>query len=535
MANIVFINLLSRMTMATGHLMGTLLSNNHQTHTINFKRQESRLVSDIPNDHNYQPSDFPMRTYGLVNRDIQLEETSGWKKISPLETKNLVIRLHELQPDAIGLTCLSHALSLAEEVSAILKQHFNCPIIIGGVGAITEPQRSIGFTDLACKGEGEAIILEIAQRLDDNQDLSGITGTLFKLPNGEIQDNGKAPLSDLSSIALPNYDPKNYTYINGLRFEREVPHNHRDPDKSFQIMTQRGCPFSCSFCIESYLQIEFGKKEHLRRTSVDRAIAELKYAKEKLGFESIAFWDDVFPINPDWLDEFLPRYKKEIGLPFFCYTYPSTTKPDVLAKLKDAGCRTITMGIQSGSERILHDIFDRRTKQKQVLDSAKVLIESGIPFAHVDLIPKTAFDTIEDLEDTLQLLINLPQQLSPTFFNELAIYPNYPIHKKLQEHNVIGTSNALPESTYIYYFKLMTLTRYEKFSKEFILELHSNPIYRENHSLLNQYLPSDEENLTNAVPGHQMKKDEKKVVNEYQIESKPSLLKKIKDKLTNLT
>lgn len=508
MANIVFINLLSRMTMATGHLMGTLLDNGHQTHTINFKRQEPRLVADIPNDPEYQPSDFPMRTYGLINQDMALEETSGWKKIQEREARHLVLRLKELNPDAIGLTCLSHALSLAEEVAGILREHFQVPIIIGGVGAITEPQRAIGFTDLTCTGEGEQIILEIAERLDQKKDLSGIVGTLFRLPNGEIQHNGKAPLTDLTTMALPNYDSCNYTYINGPRLERLVPHNHRDPDKSFQIMTQRGCPFSCTFCIESYLQNEFGKKEHLRRTSVDRALAELKYAKEKLGFESIAFWDDVFPINPDWLDEFLPRYKAEIGLPFFCYTYPSTTKPDVLAKLRDAGCRTITMGIQSGSERILHDIFDRRTKAKQVLAAADVLVNSGIMFAHVDLIPKTAFDTEQDLEDTLQLLLDLPQQLAPTFFNELAIYPNYPIHDKLKAHDVIGTSNALPESTYIYYFKLMTLTRYPRYSKDFIKELHANPIYRQDHSLLNQYLPRDDENLTSAIPGHQMQKDE---------------------------
>lgn len=493
MSRIVFINVLSRMTMAAGHLMGALKQHGHETHTINFKRQESRRPDEEANDPLYEPGKYPLRSYGIEQQQVFLQNIAGWKKISQLEFNNLLTRLNELQPDAIGITCLTHGIALAEEITGFIKQHFDVPVLLGGVGTITEPEYAIQFADLICTGEGEQVILDIAERLDNKQDLSGIIGTHYRRPDGTIEKNPKAPLPVLADIPVPVYDPSHYTFINGFKLEREVPHNHRQVDKSYPMMTQRGCPFSCTFCIESLLQKEFGKKEHLRRTSIDRALAELHYAKN-LGFDYIAFWDDVFLINPDWLAEFLPRYKEEIGLPFFCYTYPSTTKPHLLKLIKDAGCNSIGMGIQSGSKRILNDVYDRKTKRDQVIEACNYLVESGIKTASVDFIPRTAFDIEEDLEATLDLLLEIPAQLAPSFYNELTIYPNYPIHEKMKAANIVASSSTLSEDDYNYYFKLMAITRTEKTSKETIRQIRSNPYYRENHNRLNQYLPTDDEN-----------------------------------------
>ena len=97
-------------------------------------------------------------------------------------------------------------------------------------------------------------------------------------------------------------------------------------------MTQRGCPFSCSFCIESVYQDMFGKKNSLRRRSVDVVIEELVAGQAAtLGIRQVMFYDDVFTVNPRWLREFAPRYKREVGLPFWCYTYPTTTRKEELA------------------------------------------------------------------------------------------------------------------------------------------------------------------------------------------------------------
>lgn len=113
----------------------------------------------------------------------------------------------------------------------------------GGTGPTIEPDRSIQHADLVCAGEGEGVMVDIANRLDNRQSPS-IDGTWCRLPDGSVQKNPKRPAADLENIAMPCWDPQYFAYINGPRFEREFQPDKHNLDKSYQIMTQRGCPFS---------------------------------------------------------------------------------------------------------------------------------------------------------------------------------------------------------------------------------------------------------------------------------------------------
>src|SRR5262249_22098639 len=244
----------------------------------------------------------------------------------------------------------------AAEVTARIKRVLDVPVIWGGAGPTLEPEWCLDHADLVCHGEGEELIVELAKRLDAGADYAEIPG--LRLPrNGPVGRNPDAPLPDLDSIAIPDFEPARTVHINDDRIRRDVyPHNL---GHQYAIMTQRGCPFSCSFCIESVYQDMWGKKNSLRRRSVDVVIEELVRAKQRHDIRQVMFYDDVFTVNPRWLREFASRYKAEVGLPFWCYTYPTTTNREDILLLKDAGLRSITMGIQSGSEEILRSDFNR--------------------------------------------------------------------------------------------------------------------------------------------------------------------------------
>lgn len=266
-------------------------------------------------------------------------------------------------------------------------------------------------------------------------------------------------------------------------------------------MTQRGCPFSCSFCVESFYQNEFGKQDSLRRMSPEKAIHELLIAKNQFGFKTVTFMDDVFTVNPRWLKKFLPLYKEKIGLPFFCYTYPTTHTPEILGMLSEAGCHAITMGVQSGSQRILTEIYDRPTKVGRVVKAAEEIADSGIPAATFDIIPQTEFDTEDDLKETLDIMLQLPKQLDSTFYNKMAYFPNYPIQDKFKDQQLLASSGKLSEDDYLYYFKLYGLTR-SNMPVEKIIAIAANPLYRKNHELLNEFLSDGEqlkENYGNLI------------------------------------
>ena len=255
-------------------------------------------------------------------------------------------------------------------------------------------------------------------------------------------------------------------------------------------MTQRGCPFACSFCVESFYQQAFGKKGSLRRMSVAKAIRELKYAKDVLGHRTVTFMDDVFTVNPSWLAEFCKVYKREIGLPFFCYTYPGVHSLDLLVQLRDAGCHAITIGVQSGSQRLLSNVFDRHTQREKVIKSIREIVTSGIPAATFDMIPATRFDREEDMESTLELLLQIPKEVDATFYGEMTYFPNYPILAKFEEHNVRPDQGGLTREDYAYYIKLFNLTR-TALPVDEILAIAKDPRYRANHDLLNPLLKDD--------------------------------------------
>src|SRR5690606_37381549 len=104
--------------------------------------------------------------------------------------------------------------------------------------------KCIPYADMLCINEGEEVIVELANRIDRNEDLTTIAGTWAKLPDGLVVKNPSRPLLDLDKIAIPCWDKKYYTFIDDNQvFREKLP---RKIDEDYVIMTQRGCPFSCS-------------------------------------------------------------------------------------------------------------------------------------------------------------------------------------------------------------------------------------------------------------------------------------------------
>ena len=489
MARVSIIFIFEGMRFAPGQLTAELLRDGHEPQIIFFKKQE-RLASNklTSRRDEFDLCDSPSTSYEMSTGNCETYEWGLYKKTKPHELNHLKTCLKEFNPDVIGISSLSVGMTLGEEVIAFLRQHFSQPIVWGGVGATVEPDRAIRSADIVCVGEGEEVIREIAQRVDLGQSLDTIHGTWVRNQNGEITRHPKRAIGSLDAIAIPVYDPKYCVQILGPHFIYGADDVLTNSKRGiYMIMTQRGCPFSCSFCVESFYQDTFGKKGSLRRRSPDLVLEELRIAKAK-GYRGISFFDDVFTVNPRWLSEFLPRYKAEIGLPFWCYTYPTTHNPEILKMLVDAGCNSITMGIQSGSERILTGLYDRDTKISRVLQAAQEIVDAGFAKCSFDMIPRTEADREEDLQKTLDLMLALPLEMQVVTFGKLTAFPNFALNERYQNPEILAASEHIPESLYMYYFKLFYLSRSTAIPRETLLEIIQDPQYRADHSLLNHYL-----------------------------------------------
>jgi anaerobic magnesium-protoporphyrin IX monomethyl ester cyclase len=486
MARIALIKLFTGLNLAPAQLSGELQRAGHSSRIIYFKDHH---IVDYDKYTEYEVTDYP----GVfIAADGTKKVWNCYKPISEKEWRLLIEDLQAYQPDAIGLSVISGIIREAGLVTAKLKQHFDVPVIWGGPGPTLEPERCIQLTEMLCINEGEEVIVDLANRLDAKADISDIPGIWLKRPDGSVVKNPERPLMKLDDIAIPDWNLENYVHINAFKGKRTdiYPNNL---GKEYPIMTQRGCPFSCSFCIESRYQDMFGKKNSLRRRSIDLVLEELRWAKEHLDIKSILFYDDVFTVNPRWLKDFLPRYKQEIGLPFWCYTYPTTHTPELLQQLKDAGMISITMGVQSGSSRILSEYFNRPTERARVLEAAQEIVDLGPDVkGFFDLITKVPFETEQDLRDTFNFLVELPVEFKTMGFGEMTNFPTYDFTRQTDEQADLIASQgaALTQEDYDYYHKLYLLTRTDM-PRDQVRGIGEDPRYRTDPQLLDQLINND--------------------------------------------
>ena len=477
MARVALVKLFTGLNGGVSQLSGELLRAGHESVIVYFK---DFLVVPAEERDRYLLTD-----YALTNVAARGQEYlwNCYRPFTNREYELLIDTLRAFKPDLVGFGLTSLTMKPAAEVTAKIKEHFDVPVIWGGVGPTLEPEWSLEHADMVCVGEGEELILELAERLDDGKDYSDVRDLWLKR-GGQIIKNPARPLVDIEKIAIPDFDPAHAVHIN----DDQIHHGFYPLviGTEYPIMTQRGCPFSCSFCVESVYQDMFGKKNSLRRRSVDVVIQELVEAKRKFRIRQVMFWDDVFTVNPRWLREFAPRYKAEVGLPFWCYTYPTTTRKEDILLLKDAGLRSVTMGIQSGSEEILTRDFNRPVSQDKALEAARTIIDCGVQ-AYFDLITKVHFETAEDCRRNFEFLLQLPREMRSVGFPNMVTFPKYGYTEKVVDQRA---SFNVSDEDYRYYHKLYLLTR-ERLPRRLVKMIGRSRIVRRFPSLIDPLLSKE--------------------------------------------
>lgn len=475
MARVLLIKPFTGLHLAVSQLSAELRRAGHETRIVYFKRY---LAVPTKRESEYRTTPYPGR--GTFIRG----EEWNWTCFRPPIEREYELLVEEIQSfgaDLVGFSLQSGSMPLAAEMTARIRQSLDVPIIWGGVGPTIEPEQAIQHADLVCVGEGEEAIVELANRIQEGRQTDDVQGIWAKR-NGEIVRNGKTKTPDLERIATPDFEPSHHVFIDGdLKQTDFYPHGDYN---QYIIMTQRGCPFSCSFCVESRYQTMFGKKGSVRRRSVDLVIDELVRARERLDFRSVMFYDDVFTIHRKWLVEFAEKYSKHVGLPFWCYTYPTTTRVEDIRMLREAGLASMTMGIQTGSQRILNDYFNRPAPLEEAAKAAQVILSHGIKL-YFDMISKVPWETEDDLRSTFNFLTRLPHGVVLVGVGYMVSYPTYGYTEKMVTEQ---PKSNLTDRDYDYYHRLyvIAVSNLPTSAKRAIA---LNPIYRKKPELLDPFMP----------------------------------------------
>jgi len=364
-------------------------------------------------------------------------ETNQFNQPTPQEEQLLLNILKEISPGIISFTVLSPFVKTAQHITKSVRKEFPEAIFLwGGIHPTINPEDCPEDVDLICQGEGEGAITDIIHCMSTPE---------CKPFQKSIQNiNGVAPrplIEDLDSLPAPKYGSSNFFLIeNNVITREDLALNHGN----YYLLTSRGCPWQCAYCVNSLLKPMYqGLGNYVRRKSIETVINEIKNFMKIGKVNYIYFNDEVFSTDKNWVEEFSIRYKKEINLPFFACYHPRMLRKELIEKLISAGLDKVDLGIQSGSDRIRNEIFNRPGYNEEIIQLSRALHEGGVKTMY-DLILDNPYESKATLSDTIFLMYQLPL---PSEFNlfSLQFFPKYPITERaihdgysISEHAMAG-------------------------------------------------------------------------------------------------
>ncbi len=310
--------------------------------------------------------------------------------------------LEETRPEVIGIYCCSSNSSSAAFLANMAKTiNKNTTVILGGPHPSAIGQKSMrdANVDIVVKGEGEQTIVELLNKIENNEELKEVEGIIHRTSNGIVETPNRELMDDLDSLEFP------------VKYAREVLRDYEKyPVSAFKsVLTSRGCPYNCFFCGSRTI---FGRKTRFR--SVENVIAEVKYL-QKMGVKRFNFIDDSFGLKRAYLIDLCNSLIKECpDIRWECETGVNLVDEDTIKLMKKAGCCQIHMGVESGNNSILREMRKEITIEEAIA-VADMLDRNGVKL-RANFLIGIPTETEQTLEDTFRAMKRIKGRLGYSIF-----------------------------------------------------------------------------------------------------------------------
>ncbi len=320
----------------------------------------------------------------LLQEDIPVEVLDA--KLEETDLDETADRLSQMEADIFGLSAMTHEINTVGKLAKCIKaSHPKATVIVGGCHTIAMPEdtmTSYQDVDVVICGEGETAICEIVHALDNGGSLAGIRGIAYREGQEIILNEKRDKTEDLDSIPEPAW--------------KIFPRT-----KIYPVMTSRGCPFRCVFCMRAM-------GDTVRFRSVEGVVDEVGTLINDFGVEDIYFYDETFTLKKKRihriLDMMIERgYHRKMR--WLAQTRVNKCDEELLTKMAKAGCFEINFGIESGNQEIL-----KRVGKDFALDEARKVIpmvkKAGIEVANLFILGHPG-ETRETIMDTINFAVEL--------------------------------------------------------------------------------------------------------------------------------
>jgi len=272
--------------------------------------------------------------------------------LKPIDEKELIEKVKETSPDIIGYSSISPMFKYVKQWAPLIKKEVAAFSICGGVHPTLDPDGTLSTDglDAICIGEGEDALVELCSKMSKGKPFLDTKSIWFK-KNREVIRNPVRPLpGNLDHLPFPNLEI--FDYANSFYYQNRLGN----------LKISRGCIFNCYYCCNHILKRTYpNPKNYVRHYSVEGALQYIHTFLNKYpDVNVVSFTDDVLTLDNDWLEEFVERYKKEIGLPFSCRDRIELLTVKKLEILRYGGCYRVIIGIESGNRDIRYNILNRK-------------------------------------------------------------------------------------------------------------------------------------------------------------------------------
>jgi anaerobic magnesium-protoporphyrin IX monomethyl ester cyclase len=345
----------------------------------------------------------------------------------------------------IGVYSL-YAARAAQITEFIHNKYPGLKVIWGGPHCISVPELSLRHADGVCFSEGDEAVIELVKRMESGGDYLNTPNMAFTVNGSIVLNKVLPPFADLDSLPYCDYEFEDQFLLDKDLFSMtrekfkihisDYPHNK----PILFVLTSRGCPHNCSYC-NNCRYTAFFNHNPIRIQGPTRIMNELTWTLERLDFvELVGFGDDDFFVRGvEELEDFAEKYRRRIGLPFMIGLSANSFDKKKMRILLDAGLKIIQMGVQSGSDKILIEIFHRRIKTSKTMWA----VEQIAPYYNthrldllLDFIIDNPYESKDDIIKTYKYILALPPSVKLNIFF-LSFFPGTPIYEKALADRII--------------------------------------------------------------------------------------------------
>ena len=360
---------------------------------------------------------FKVELLGMAYLASAIKKAGHQAEILKINDENFIESIKKINPDFLAYSVTTGKHKKFLEVHKQITHHFKIPSVWGGSHPTYCPEFiNEEGVDTIIKGEAEKSFIDFL-----NNPRKGIIDVV--------------PLEqDLDKIELPDRE-----------FLYKYSENRNNPIKN--VITSRGCRFSCPYCFNSIYRGLYKGQQWVRHRSVNNVIEECIQLK-KYPLEFIFFEDDEFLTNPN-LEALLLAFKNKVKVNFHCQIRIELLTEKRTKLLKEAGCTGVTFAIESGNDKLRQELLSRKMSKEVIIKGSNLLHKYGITFRTENMIGLPN-ETIEQMIETLDLNIKCKPDLAwASIFQPYSKCPlgDYCKEQNLWDGEMEGFKETFFEST----------------------------------------------------------------------------------------